>query len=88
MLEEVTMYNHMYFYLKNFQPMTMWKILVYLFATFFPPTDYVKKTGIRIKLNLFLIAYICLGLINAIWVHVKRDPSRIEKILRARSTSG
>jgi GT2 family glycosyltransferase len=77
-------YNHTYFYLKNFQPMTMQKILAYLFATFFPPADYVKKTGIRIKLNLFSIAYVCLGLINAIRVHRKGDPSRIEKILRIR----
>jgi GT2 family glycosyltransferase len=79
-----TVYNHTYFYLKNFQPMTMRKILAYLFATFFPPADYVKKAGIRIKLNLFSIAYVCLGLTNAIWVHRKGDPSRIEKILRVR----
>jgi GT2 family glycosyltransferase len=77
-----TVYNHTYFYLKNFKPMTMRKILAYLFATFFPPADYVKKTGIRIKLNLFSIAYVCLGLISAIWVNRKGDPSRIEKILR------
>jgi GT2 family glycosyltransferase len=75
-------YNHTYFYLKNFQPMTMRKILAYLFATFFPPADYVKKTGIRIKLNLFSIAYVGLGLISAIWVYRKGDSSRIEKILR------
>jgi GT2 family glycosyltransferase len=79
-----TMYNHTYFYLKNFQPMTMRKILAYLFATFVPPTDYMKKTGIRIKLNLFSIAYVGLGLFSAIWVHRKGDPSRIEKILRIR----
>jgi GT2 family glycosyltransferase len=77
-----TVYNHTYFYLKNFQPMTMPKILAYLFATFFPPADYVKKTGIRIKLNLFSIAYVGLGLISAIWVFRKGDSSRIEKILR------
>jgi GT2 family glycosyltransferase len=77
-----TVYNHTYFYLKNFQPMTMWKILTYLFATFFPPTDYVRKTGIRIKLNLPSIAYVGSGLINAILVHRKGDPSRIERILR------
>ena len=77
-----TMYNHTYFYLKNYQPMTLRKILAYLFATFFPPTDYVKKAGIRIKLNLFSIAYVGLGLISAIWVHRKGDPSRIEKVLR------
>jgi GT2 family glycosyltransferase len=79
-----TVYNHTYFYLKNFQPMTMRKILAYLFATFFPPADYVKKTGIRIKLNLFSIAYVCLGLTNAVWVYRKGDPSRMEKVLRIR----
>jgi len=77
-----TMYNHTYFYLKNFQPMTMRKLLAYLFATFFPPADYVKKTGIRIKLNLFSIAYVGLGFINALWVHRKGGPSRIENMLR------
>lgn len=77
-----TVYNHTYFYLKNFQPVTMRKILAYLFATFFPPADYVKKTGIRIKPNLLSIAYVGLGFTNAILVHRKGDPSRIEKILR------
>lgn len=79
-----TVYNHTYFYLKNFQPMTMRKILAYLFATFFPPADYVKKTGIKIKLNLFSIAYVCLGLTNAVWVYRKGDPSQMEKVLRIR----
>jgi len=61
---------------------TMRKILAYLFATFFPPADYVKKTGIRIKPNLLSIAYIGLGFTSAILFHRKGDPSRIEKILR------
>jgi GT2 family glycosyltransferase len=78
----LTVYNHTYFYLKNFQPMTVRKILAFFFATFFPPADYLKKTGIRIKPNPSSIAYVILGLISAIWVYRKGDPSRIEKILR------
>ena len=77
-----TVYNHTYFYLKNFQPMTMQKIIAYLFATFFPPQDYVKKTDIRIKPTPLSITYAMAGLISAVWVHRKGDPSRIEKILR------
>jgi GT2 family glycosyltransferase len=77
-----TVYNHTYFYLKNFKPMTMRKIIAYLFATFFPPSDYVKKTGIRIKPTPLSITYAISGLISAIWIHRKGDPTRIEKILR------
>ena len=78
-----TVYNHTYFYIKNFQPMTIRKIFAYLFATFFPPTDYVKKTRIKIRLNPFSIVYIGLGFISAIYVHKKgAGPSRIERILR------
>lgn len=79
-----TVYNHTYFYLKNFRPITMQKMIAYLFATFFPPSDYVKKTGIRIKLTPLAITYAIAGLISAIWVHRKGDPSQLEKILRIR----
>jgi GT2 family glycosyltransferase len=75
-------YNHTYFYLKNFEPITMWKIITYLFATFFPPSDYVKKTGINIKLTPVAIVYAISGLLNAVLVHRKGDPAHIEKILR------
>jgi len=78
----LTLYNHTYFYLKNFKPMTMHKVITYLFTTFFPPLDYVKKTGMRIKLNPLSIAYAMFGMINAINVYRKGDPSRIERILR------
>jgi GT2 family glycosyltransferase len=79
-----TVYNHTYFYLKNFRPITMQKIIAYLFATFFPPSDYVKKTGIRIKPTPVAITYAISGLINAIWVRRKGYPSQLEKILRIR----
>lgn len=77
-----TIYNHTYFYLKNFKPMNGRKILEFLFATFFPPADYLKKTDIRIKPNLLSIAYVISGLTNAVWIHKRGDPSRIERILR------
>jgi len=76
-----TMYNHTYFYIKNFPPITLQKIIAYLFATFFPPQDYVKKTGIRIKPTPLAITYAIAGLINALRVHRKGDPTYIEKIL-------
>jgi uncharacterized membrane protein YqaE (UPF0057 family) len=62
--------------------MTMQKSIAYLFATFFPPSDYVKKTGIRIKPTPLAITYAIAGLISAIWVHRKGDPTRIEKVLQ------
>jgi GT2 family glycosyltransferase len=77
-----TLYNHTYFYLKNFQPMTVRKIFAFLFATFLPPAGYVKKTDIRIKPNPLSIAYAVLGLISALWVYRKGGLPRIEKILR------
>jgi GT2 family glycosyltransferase len=77
-----TVYNHTYFYLKNFQPMTVRKIFAFLFATFFPPAGYVKKANIRIKSNPLSIAYAVSGLISAIRVYRKGDLPRIEKILR------
>jgi GT2 family glycosyltransferase len=79
-----TVYNHTYFYLKNFRPITIQKIIGYLFATFFPPSDYVKKTGIRIKPTPVAITYAISGLISAIWVQRKGYPSQLEKILRIR----
>ena len=79
-----TVYNHTYFYLKNFQPITIQKGIAYLFATFFPPSDYVKKTGIRIKPTPLAIAYAIAGLISAIWVHRKGDPKKIERIFQIR----
>lgn len=79
-----TVYNHTYFYLKNFQPMTIQRSIAYLFATFFPPSDYVKKTGIRIKPTPLSITYAIAGLISAIWVHKKGDPTRIERIFQMR----
>jgi GT2 family glycosyltransferase len=77
-----TMYNHTYFYIKNFQPITIRKGIAYLFATFFPPSDYVKKTGTRIRPTPLSITYAIAGLVSAILVHRKVDPSQIEKILQ------
>lgn len=77
-----TMHNHTYFYLKNFQPITIGKIVGYLFATFFPPRDYVKKTGINIKLTPLSIVYTLAGLITGFWFYRKGDPSKIEDLLR------
>ena len=77
-----TTYNHTYFYLKNFRPITPRKIINFLKTTFLPPADYVKKTKIKIKPTFSSFAYVLLGLINAIYVTRKGDPLRIEKILR------
>ncbi|MCW4044912.1 MAG: glycosyltransferase [Candidatus Bathyarchaeota archaeon] len=77
-----TVYNHTYFYLKNFQPINLQKIISYLCATFLPPPDYVKKTGIRIKPTPLAVVYSAAGLINGAWIHRKGNPARIEKIFR------
>lgn len=79
-----TVYNHTYFYIKNFRPLTMRKIIAYLFATFFPPSDYVKKAGIRIRPTPLAITYAIAGLISALWVHRKGCPSKLEKFLSIR----
>ena len=77
-----TLHNHTYFYIKNFPPMTLQKVIGYLFATFFPPQDYVKKTGIRIKPTPLSVTYAIAGLFSAVWVHRKGNPALIEKILQ------
>ena len=77
-----TVYNHTYFYLKNFRPMTPRKVINFLITTFLPPSDYMKKTKIKIKPTFSSFVYVVLGLINAIYVTRKGDPLRIEKILR------
>lgn len=77
-----TVYNHTYFYLKNFRPMTPRKVINFLIATFLPPADYMKKTKIKIKPTFSSFVYVVLGLINALYVSRKGDPLRIEKILR------
>lgn len=77
-----TVYNHTYFYLKNFRPITLRKIINFLIATFLPPADYITKTKIRIKPTFSSFVYVVLGLINAIYVIRRGDPLRIEKMLR------
>lgn len=62
-----TVYNHTYFYMKNFKPMNLSKFLSFLIATFHPPTDYIKKTKIRINPTFKSVYYAFLGLFDAIF---------------------
>jgi GT2 family glycosyltransferase len=64
-----TAYNHSYFYLKNFQPMSLKKALAFSHSTFCPPRDYVKKSGIRIKPHPVSIAGAFLGFAEAVRVY-------------------
>ena len=77
-----TVYNHTYFFLKNFKPISLRKFLDFLVVTLHPPADYVKKTKILIKPGFTSIVYVLLGLINALYVNKRGDPARIERIFR------
>ncbi|MEM2099476.1 MAG: glycosyltransferase family 2 protein [Candidatus Bathyarchaeia archaeon] len=77
-----TLYNHTYFYLKNFQPITIRKGIAYLFATIFPPSDYVRKAGVKIRVRPMSIAYAAAGMISAMYAYRKGIPKSIEKIFR------
>ncbi len=77
-----TVYNHTYFYLKNFKPINPQKFFAFLLATFRPPADYMKKTKIQIKHTPTSLCYVLLGLFSAIYANKKGDPKRIEKILK------
>ena len=79
-------YNHTYFFLKNFKPITPQKFFHFLVVTLRPPAEYVeknnlKKTKITNKPKSYL-AYLFLGLIAALFVSVKGDPAIIEKLFR------
>jgi GT2 family glycosyltransferase len=41
--------NHTYFYFKNIFPWSRTAFFSFLYRTFFPPRDYVQKSGIRIR---------------------------------------
>jgi hypothetical protein len=56
--------------------------MAFLFAMLIPPSDYLKKTGIRIKLTPLAITHAVAGLTSAILVHRKIDPTFIERGLR------
>jgi len=60
-----TIRNHAYFYFKNFQPITPWKFVAFLLGTFFPPPDYMRKSGIEIKFNPILVVLAVRGIIDA-----------------------
>ena len=77
-----TVYNHTYFYLKNFKPVNLSKFFSFLLATFRPPKDYIKKTKIQIKHTPISIFYVLIGLFSAIYADKKGDPKRIEKMLK------
>lgn len=64
-----TVYNHTYFYMKNFKPVNLSKFFTFLIATFHPPADYMKKTKIQIKPDFKSICYIFLGLFDAIFAN-------------------
>ncbi len=76
-----TVYNHTYFYLKHFRPLTARKILSFMLTLFFPPREYMKKTGISIRASPFSAVYAGLGLASAVWVHRKGHLPRIPRFL-------
>ncbi|RJS78263.1 glycosyltransferase family 2 protein [Candidatus Bathyarchaeota archaeon] len=54
--------NHVYFYLKNLFPRFRTRFPLFFYRMFFPPRDYVLKSGIKIRVNPLLASYIFKGL--------------------------
>jgi GT2 family glycosyltransferase len=79
-------YNHTYFYLKNFKPITPQKFFRFLVVTLHPPAAYfkqisIRKTKLANKPKSYLV-YLFLGLIAALLASIKGDPLIIEKLFR------
>jgi glycosyltransferase involved in cell wall biosynthesis len=58
-------YNHFYYCFKNLQPVTPRKFISLLHGAFLPPTNYVKRSNIRLKADPFAAFYIVKGIIEA-----------------------
>ena len=56
--------NHTYFYLKNVFPQSRAKLPIFLYRTFFPPRDYVLKSGVKVKFGLGALAFAFKGLLH------------------------
>jgi len=77
-----TAYNHTYFFLKNFRPLTMKRLLDFLHGLFpYSYYSYVKKSGVKFKLRPLTITYAFLGLIAGVYA-CKGDLLWFRKLLR------
>jgi GT2 family glycosyltransferase len=56
--------NHVYFYLKNMFVESKSAFPLFFYRMFFPPRDYVLKSGIRLKIEPTLISKVLRGLID------------------------
>ena len=56
--------NHVYFYLKNLFVENMLTLPFFLYYMFMPPRDYIRKSGIKVKINSTSILYITKGLVD------------------------
>lgn len=56
--------NHTYFYLKNIFPECRDRFPFFLYRTFFPQKDYMKRSGVKVELNLQVFAYAIRGLLD------------------------
>lgn len=61
--------NHTYFYLKNVFPQSRAKLPIFLYRAFFPPRDYVLKSGIRVKLKATTLALALKGILDGINIY-------------------
>ena len=77
-----TVYNHTYFFLKNFKPISAKDFFEFVVVTLRPPAEYKEKTKkqeIRNK-PISYFAYVFLGLINALYANLKGNPLLLEKV--------
>ncbi len=61
--------NNTYFYFKNIFSQSRLRLALFLYRMFFPPRDYVLKSGIKIKPKLTTFALALKGIIDGIEVY-------------------
>jgi glycosyltransferase involved in cell wall biosynthesis len=66
-------YNHFYFCFKNLQPIGILKFIGIMKAAFFPPIEYVKKSGIKLKPDPRVAFSVISGILTASAVHRKNQ---------------
>lgn len=71
-------YNHFYFCFKNLQPIGILKFIKITKAAFFPPTEYVKKSGISLKPDPRVALSAITGIIIANDVYRKNQKRRVQ----------
>lgn len=66
-----------YFYLKNIFPTAKRYLPWFFFGLFFPPRDYVKKSGVRVRLTFTLLVTVLHGIVDGVLLYLRTRTHRV-----------